>query len=164
MQGYACNVTNEAEVEKTVAQVVQDLGQIDVLVTCAGIVEHIRTEDCDLASWRKVIGVNLDGTFLFARNVGKHMLQRNIKGSMIFIASGAASFATRPQPQASYNASKAGVKMLATSLGAEWAHRGIRVNSLSPGYMNTPLTNEGLAKSNENLAEQWLKDIPMGKL
>lgn len=157
MLGYACNAVSEEDVEKTVAQIVEDFGQIDVLVTCAGICIHRETEATDLASWRKVIEVNLDGTFLFARNVGNHMLERKIPGSMIMVASGAASHPPRPQVQASYNASKAGVKQLAVSLATEWADRGIRINTLSPGYMTTPLMPV------TDMQKVWLKQIPMGR-
>lgn len=157
MLAYACDTIKEEEVETVVTRVVEDFGRIDVLVTCAGICIHRETEATNLATWRKVLEVNLDGTYLFARNVGKHMLEQNITGSMILIASGAASHPPRPQVQASYNASKAGVKQLAVSLATEWADRGIRVNALSPGYMNTPLMPV------TDLQTQWLKQIPMGR-
>jgi sorbose reductase len=156
MHGYACNTVKEEEVEATVTRIVQDFGQIDVLVTCAGICIHDETANTDLATWRKVLAVNLDGTYLFARHVGKHMLERQIAGSMILVASAAASHPPRPQVQASYNASKAGVKALAISLATEWAGQGIRVNSFSPGYMTTPLMPV------TNLQKEWLKQIPMG--
>lgn len=158
MLAYACNAVQEEEVETTVSRIVEDFGQIDVLVTCAGICIHREAEATDLATWRKVIQVNLDGTYTFARNVGKHMLERRIKGSMIFVASGAATHPPRPQLQASYNASKAGVKQLAVSLATEWASRGIRVNTFSPGYMKTPLMPVS------DLQTQWLEQIPMGNI
>lgn len=156
MLPYACNATNEEEVGATVAQIINDFDHIDVLVTCAGICIHCEAETTGLAAWRKVLGVNLDGTFLFAREVGKHMLEKHIKGSMVFVASGAATHPPRPQAQVSYNASKAGVKQMAVSLATEWAGRGIRVNTLSPGYMTTPLMPV------TDLQMEWLTQIPMG--
>ncbi|KIY01455.1 uncharacterized protein Z520_03007 [Fonsecaea multimorphosa CBS 102226] len=168
MRGYACNVTDEDDVKKTINQVVQDFGQIDVLVTCAGTTVHREAEATDLATWSKVLDINLNGTYLFGREVGKHMLDRNIPGSLIFIASGAGTRAPRPQAQASYNASKAGVKLLAASLAIEWGSRGIRVNSLSPGYLDTPLSRKQFAnqvsvKPVPDLKEQWLRQIPLGR-
>jgi NAD(P)-dependent dehydrogenase (short-subunit alcohol dehydrogenase family) len=67
-----------------------------------------------------------------------------------------------PQPQAAYNASKAGVITLTKSLAGEWASRGVRVNSVSPGYIRTPLTELGMSKS--EWAEVWLSSTPMGRL
>lgn len=157
MGAYQCNAIDEKEVEATVAKIAEDFGQIDVLVTCAGICVHREAEAVDLATWRKVIQVNLDGTYLFCRNVGIHMLEKGVRGSMILVASGAATHPPRPQKQAGYNASKAGVKQLAVSLATGWADRGIRVNSLSPGYMSTPMMPV------TDLQKGWLTQIPMGK-
>ena len=86
--------------------------------------------------WRRTMDVNLDGSFLFACEAGRHMLANKIKGSIILIASMSASICVRPQKQAAYNASKGGVQMLAKSLATEWAPQGIRVSSLSPGVSN----------------------------
>lgn len=168
MLPYACNAVNEQEVALTVDKIVEDFGQIDVLVTCAGICITHEGDKTDLASWRKVIQVNLDGTYLFASNVGRHMLELNIKGSMILVSSAAAVHPPRPQAQASYNASKAGVNAMAVSLAAEWASRGIRVNTLSPGFMTTPLMNQQVGKESTNapltdLQREWLTQIPMGE-
>src|ERR687896_298848 len=67
-----------------------------------------------------------------------------------------------PQPQAAYNASKAGVITLTKSLAGEWASRGIRVNSVSPGYIRTPLTELGMSKP--EWSEVWLSSTPLGRL
>ena len=77
--------------------------------------------------------INVDGTWLFCREAGTHMLQHHIRGSIILIASMSGTICVRPQKQAAYNTSKSAVKMLAKSLATEWAPHGIRVNSLSPG-------------------------------
>lgn len=98
------------------SRIAQDFGQIDLLVTCAGICINSGAETTGLATWRKVLEVNLDGTYLFARNVGKHMLEQKVKGSMILVSSAGAHHPPRPQFQASYNVSKAGVNALAASL------------------------------------------------
>lgn len=170
-RAYACNATNEPDVEKTVAQIAKDFGgRIDVLVTCAGICVDAGAgaEDVDLATWRKVIAVNLDGTYLFARNVGKVMLEAKTAGSMVFVSSAAAAHPPRPQAQASYNASKSAVNALAVSLATEWAGRGIRVNSFSPGFMVTPLmaSQTGKTSHDEPLTarqQEWLTQIPLGR-
>lgn len=109
-----------------------DFGHVDVLVTAAGVSDHRPTTACDFSQWRKIMNVNLDGTFLFVLEVGRHMRDRETTAGIILIASTASATATRPQPQAAYTYSKAGVRMLATSLSAECAPYGVRVNSLSP--------------------------------
>jgi sorbose reductase len=94
------------------------------------------------ATWRKVIDVNLTGSWLCAQAVGKKMISQGSGGHIVFTASISGHYVNFPQPQVSYNVSKAGVLHLTRSLAAEWASSGIRVNSISPGYMNTIL-NEG---------------------
>jgi len=88
---------------------------------------------------QKLWGVNVDGTYLFAVGVAKHLMQRNAGGSLVFIGSMSGSIVNVPQPQAPYNAAKAAVRHLAATLAVEWAHAGIRVNCISPGYMLTAL-------------------------
>ena len=86
-------------------------------------------------------------------------------GKIINTASMSAHIANRPQHQAAYNASKAGVLHLTRSLAAEWAPRGVRVNSISPGYMRTALLEQLLdSPETRGLAEQWLGMTPMGRL
>ena len=88
---------------------------------------------------KKLWGVNVDGTYLFAIEVAKHLMERKSPGSMVMIGSMSGSIVNVPQPQAPYNAAKAAVRHLASSLAVEWAHAGIRVNTISPGYMLTAL-------------------------
>jgi sorbose reductase len=104
-----------------------------------------------------MLDINLDGTWLFAREAGKHMLSQQIRGSIILIASMSATICVRPQKQAAYNASKGAVHMLAKSLATEWGPHGIRVNSLSPGYMHTDLIKNLLEKEGKDLVNNWVK-------
>jgi NAD(P)-dependent dehydrogenase (short-subunit alcohol dehydrogenase family) len=147
-------------VKQTWNKILEDFGKVDVLVTAAGIVDNVGAENYDYPRWRKMLDVNLDGTWLFAREAGKHMLAEQIKGSIILIASMSATICVRPQKQAAYNASKGAVQMLAKSLATEWGPRGIRVNSLSPGYMHTDLIKNLLEKEGRELVDGWLKGKP----
>ena len=88
---------------------------------------------------QKLWGVNVDGTYLFATSVARHLMQRKARGSMVLIGSMSGAIVNVPQPQTPYNVSKAAVRHLAASLAVEWAHAGIRVNVISPGYMLTAL-------------------------
>ncbi len=164
LRAYACNATIENDVTTTWARIVQDFGKVDVLVTAAGIVDNVEAENYEFARWRKMMDINVDGSWLFAREAGKHMLQHNIHGSIILIASMSATICVRPQKQAAYNASKGAIQMLTKSLATEWGPRGIRVNSLSPGYMRTDLIKGLLEHEGKELVGSWEKDIPMGRM
>jgi NAD(P)-dependent dehydrogenase (short-subunit alcohol dehydrogenase family) len=104
--------------------------------------EHVHkdTLSASLAEWNEIINVNLTGVYIVARAVGKVMIEKGIHGSIINMASMSGNIVNIPQWQASYNASKAGVIHLTRSLAVEWADAHIRVNSLSPGYIATPMS------------------------
>jgi sorbose reductase len=89
------------------------------------------------------------------------MIENGVKGNILMVSSMSGSIVNRPQKQAAYNASKAAAGQLMKSLAAEWAPHGIRVNSLSPGYIQTE-ANEG--EEMEKLSKQWIKDIPMARI
>ena len=155
------DVTDPGSVKEMVSTVLAEHGRIDVLVNNAGVVHNIPSEEVPDEEWRKVMSVNLDGVFWCCREVGKAMLERG-SGAIVNVASMSGIVSNHPQPQAAYNASKAGVITLTRSLAGEWASRGVRVNSVSPGYIRTPLTELGM--STPEWAEVWLSSTPMGRL
>jgi NAD(P)-dependent dehydrogenase (short-subunit alcohol dehydrogenase family) len=155
------DVTDEHSIERAFDAVVDRHGRLDVLVNNAGIVRNTAAVDTDNASWRAVMAINLDGVFYCCRRAGQLMSKQG-GGSIVNVASMSGSVANRPQPQASYNASKAGVIHLTKSLAAEWALDRVRVNSISPGYVATELTEVGFA--NEAWRDAWLSGTPMGRL
>ena len=111
--------------------------------------------------WNKVININLTGVFLTDIAAGKYMLA-NGGGSIINTASMSAHIVNVPQPQCAYNASKAGVIQLTKSLAVEWAKRGVRVNSISPGYIGTELILN--SPTLIPLIEKWNEMAPMGRV
>jgi len=105
--------------------------------------------------------VNLNGLFWCCRAFGKPMLAAG-RGSIVNIGSMSGFIVNKPQPQAQYNASKAGVHHLTKSLAAEWATRGVRVNAVAPTYINTPLT--AYAKQNTAMFDAWIDGTPMARM
>ncbi|MCE5326634.1 MAG: glucose 1-dehydrogenase [Planctomycetaceae bacterium] len=154
------DVTDAASVNAAVDAVIERFDTIDVLVNNAGIVQWDRAEDAKLEDWHRVMNVNLNGVFITSQAVGSEMLERG-GGSIINIASMSGSIVNVPQCQASYNASKAAVVHLTKSLAVEWAPRGVRVNSISPGYMATPMAQPFFA--DPKFGGVWMDRIPLGR-
>ena len=113
--------------------------KIDHLVTSAGICENFPAISYPYSRMKKLWSINVDGTYCFATAVARHLIQRKLEGSIVFIASMSGSIVNMPQPQTPYNISKAAVRHMAKSLAIEWAEFGIRVNCISPGYIKTAL-------------------------
>ncbi|KAH6610982.1 gluconate 5-dehydrogenase [Trichoderma cornu-damae] len=160
---HYADVADPDSVEACIAEIIQQHGKIDHLVTSAGFTENFEAVNYPIDRLRKLWAVNVDGTYLFATSVARHLMDRKSPGSVVMIGSMSGSIVNVPQPQAPYNASKAGVRHLAASLAVEWAHAGIRVNCISPGYMLTALTQKILDK-NPDLKQKWISLIPQGKM
>ncbi|KAK8121622.1 Short-chain dehydrogenase/reductase SDR [Apiospora sp. TS-2023a] len=155
------DVTDAESIDKAVASTVKELGSVDHLVAFAGMVSCNHAVDTAPNEWSRVLGVNTTGVFLCAQAAAKQMVKQGTGGSMTFIASISAHRVNYPQPQVAYNVSKAGVLALVKSLAAEWAVHGVRVNSISPGYMDTIL-NEGVGlDAAKNI---WLSRNPMRRM
>src|SRR5579871_301403 len=166
-QGYAADViemevTDSTQVDAAAARVLTEKGRIDILVCNAGIARsETAAEDVTDEHWLNVIDVNLNGLFWCCRAFGRPMLAAG-RGSIVNVGSMSGYIVNKPQPQAYYNASKAGVHHLTKSLAAEWAARGVRVNAVAPTYINTPLT--AYARNNKPMFDAWIDGTPMARI
>jgi NAD(P)-dependent dehydrogenase (short-subunit alcohol dehydrogenase family) len=154
------DVTCEADVDKALAEIIKRSGSLDVVFNNAGVCIHKGTLEASIAEWKQVVDINLTGEYIVARAAARIMIERNIKGSIINMASMSGSIVNIPQWQASYNASKAGVIHMTRSLAVEWAQYGIRVNSLSPGYIATPMSVD----TPKELKDAWTPLMPLRRM
>jgi len=161
IKSYECNTASEETVTKTWDQIVKDFKRVDVLVTNAGSAGGSAAEDYDFKEWQKLLDVNVNGTFLFARAAGKHMIEEGIKGNIIMVSSMSGSIVNRPQKQSAYNVSKAAVSHMMRSMATEWGEHGIRVNALSPGYIDTAKTQ---GEEMEKMSKEWVDMIPLHRI
>lgn len=135
-----CDLLDAASVERAIASLYAEDDSPVSLVTSAGIVEdNVAAEDLDIELVDRVMGVNFRGVFLTNQAFGRELLARG-GGAIVNIASMSGNHVVNfPQRQCVYNSSKAAVTALTKSLAVEWGPRGVRVNALSPGYIDTPL-------------------------
>lgn len=155
------DVTNFNKVDE-VASTLNAKAAIDILVCSAGIDRSgTPAEEVSEEQWKNVMDVNVNGLFACCKSFGKHMLKRG-KGSIVNIGSMSGIIVNKPQPQSYYNTSKGAVHQLTKSLAAEWAKRGVRVNSVAPTYIETAMT--AYVKENKAVYNQWMDNTPMGRM
>ncbi len=159
------DVADLAAVEAMAGQVIEEFGRVDILVNNAAIRpagDPFLVRDPDV--WRRCLDVALDGVAWCSRAIGVHMVERHT-GAIVNIASMSGLIVNRPQPQADYNAAKAAVIHLTRSLACEWASDGVRVNAVSPGYIQTDMTDmPQIAIEHPGWTETWLDATPMRRV
>ena len=155
------DVSKPNDCERMVQETVSSLGGLHIAINNAGINKNNAAEDTPVEEWDQTFAINTKGVFLCCQAQGRHMLSQK-SGTIINTASMATLLVPHPQKQIAYNASKAAVVKITQTLGAEWADRGVRVNCMSPGIVNTALIQE--SKDLAPLVEEWLDQIPMHRL
>ena len=161
----AVDVTDEDAVRELFARVRSEYGHIDVLFNNAGIspADDASVLDTSFEAWQRVQDVNLKSVFFCCKHGIPHLLDNDgpLRGSVINTASFVAVMGAATS-QISYTASKGGVLAMSRELGVEFARRGVRVNALCPGPVDTPLLQELFAKDPEQAARR-LVHLPMGR-
>lgn len=154
------DVTQIGQIEAMVATVLQRWGRLHVAVNNAGVALRARAEAMSEEHWDRTLDVDLKGVFFCCQAAARHMLRQG-SGSIINTASMSAQIVNRPQRHVPYNAAKAGVVQLTRTCAAEWADRGVRVNSISPGHTLSPMTARNLS---EATVRMWMAHTPMRRL
>lgn len=164
VSAWSCNIGDSANVEETFAAINEHHSKIaDILINTAGYCENFPAEEYPAQNAESIMKVNGLGSFYVSQAFARPLIQNNLKGSIILIGSMSGTIVNDPQPQCMYNMSKAGVIHLVRSLACEWAKYNIRVNTLSPGYILTPLTRNVISGHSE-MKDAWESKIPMKRM
>jgi 3-oxoacyl-[acyl-carrier protein] reductase len=158
------DVANETQVVSFVQAAIAELGVIDIFVSNAGIIEWEPVTKITLECWNRILAVNLTGAMLCTREVARHMVARR-KGVILFTSS---TIQFNPAyKEAAYRVSKTGVQAFAETAAIELAPYGIRVNTVSPGLINSPNWAKGVLQTAVNdpkTGEGFMNNIPLGRL
>lgn len=156
-KAYAVDVADQAAVQKAAAQIFEDFGRVDILVNNAGVTRDGLSMRMSMEDWDTVLNTNLKGAFNFIQAVMRPMIKQR-SGRIINISSIAGLIGNAGQ--ANYAASKAGLIGLTKTLARELASRGITVNAVAPGLIETDMTTV----LSEEIRQNILKNVPLGKL
>jgi 3-oxoacyl-[acyl-carrier protein] reductase len=156
-KAYAVDVADAAAVQKAAAQILEDFGRVDILVNNAGVTRDGLSMRMSLDDWDTVMNTNLKGAFTFTQALMRPMIKQR-SGRIINISSIAGL--TGNAGQANYSASKAGLIGLTKTLARELASRGITVNAVAPGLIETDMTTV----LSEEIRKAILQKVPLGKL
>ena len=155
------DISKAEDIDAIFAQAEKEFGHVDVLVNNAGIWPTTPIEKMPDEEWKKVIDINLNGTFMFSKRAVQHFLKHDVKGHIVSISS-KSGFTVSSPDHAHYVAAKGAVNMMTKALAREFSSRGIIVNGVAPGMVRTPLNEDKLSQP------EWLKyyedRIPVGRV
>ena len=157
-----CDVAVHEQVEAAVAVTIERLGDIHILFSNAGIGDRAPAEEMALEQWHRVLDINLSGAWYFDQAVGKHMIERDIRGCIINTSS-ITSLVGITTGNANYASTKGALNALTRTLAIEWARYGIRVNAIAPTHVKTALIEQKM-KDDPELAAFFLNNIPLGRM
>jgi NAD(P)-dependent dehydrogenase (short-subunit alcohol dehydrogenase family) len=174
-QASVADITSAKEIDSALARAIEEFGKLDILVHCAAIRGPVGTPVIELSeeNWRKILDINLNGTFLLAKAVAKNMVNNGNAGKIVLLSS---LGGTKGMPgSAAYSASKFGVIGLVKSLALELAKYNINVNAINPGSVDTNLRDgfhketaeaEGISidKARQKDYQNLISGIPLGRM
>jgi len=156
---YLLDVTDEAEVERTIPVMEEEVGPIDILVNNAAIIKRVPILEMKAEDFRKIVDVNLTGQFIMAKTVARGMIERG-QGKIINICSMMSELGR--DTVSAYAAAKGGLKMLTRNMATEWARYNIQINGIGPGYFATEQTAP-IRKDGHPLHEFIINRTPAGR-
>ena len=159
-RGYACDVTSAASCRAAADRVLQDFGQVDTLVNNAGVTQPVKVMGITEADWHRIVAVNMTGVLFLSQAFIPHMRGRK-QGSIACMSSVSAQRGGGIFGGPHYSAAKAGVLGLAKAMARELGPDGIRVNSVTPGLVQTDITGDMLTDA---MRTEILKGIPLNRL
>lgn len=153
------DVADEAQVQRMFQTVLREFGTLDILVNNSGIQKAVPSHELEMADFDRILGVNLRGAFLCAREAIRHFLSRSAPGVII---NNSSVHEIIPKPKyVPYSISKGGLENMTKTLALEYADKGIRVNAVGPGAIVTPINNAWIDKPQERAEVE--SHIPMGR-
>jgi len=158
---YNLNALSEESIFDLKKIIIKKFKKIDVLVNAIGICKNKDAVKVSNKEWDEVLNINVNSMFYLCREFGKVFIKQKY-GSIVNVGSNSGIIVDKPQPQASYNASKAAVHQLTKSLACEWAKYNIRVNAIAPGYVATKMTL--LGRNKPEWFKYWIEMTPMKRL
>ncbi|KAJ9490130.1 hypothetical protein VN97_g3147 [Penicillium thymicola] len=162
-----CDITNEEDTKKVLGNVAAEALRRDKplrgAITCAGIQQMVPALDYPVDGYRKMLDVNVLGTFIPAKHCARIFVEQKTPGSIVMIASMSGQVANRGLTCTAYNSSKAAVHQMCRSVAQEWGQHNIRVNTLSAGYIRTAMT-DALLQEKPDLEETWMRGALLGRL
>jgi len=160
---FVCDISDRLSVNRLRDFTLEEFGCVDVLFNNAGAFQDVPAEEMEIDEFKRVIDVNLTGSFSVSQVFGREMIRRAKGGSIIFTSSKSGFTVDIPQHHAAYNSSKAGINMLAKCLAVEWARHGIRVNCIAPGNIAAGGNQEKIDAGHPYI-DAWTGMIPMRRL
>ncbi|KAF5314740.1 hypothetical protein D9611_007250 [Ephemerocybe angulata] len=157
------DVTNQMEMWDRLEKIAEIEGRVDVCVANAGILRSFSCLDYPEQEWKNIMDVNVNGVLYTAQAAARQMKRLGIPGSIILTASMSGSITNQGQQWTGYNTSKSAVIQMGRSLACELGKDGIRVNTVSPGYIYSKMTKQFL-DSQPGLKENWAAQNPLGRI
>ncbi|CAI0642040.1 D-arabinitol 2-dehydrogenase [Colletotrichum fructicola] len=164
---HKCDITDEPATEKIFNQIADEADQRGApfwgAIACAGIQQKIPALEYPVADFERIQKVNVVGVFVTAKQAARVLVGRKSKGSILLISSMSGEIANRGLTCSAYNTSKAAVQQMCRSVAQEWGQYGIRVNTLSPGYIRTAMTDQ-LLQAEPDVETTWMRGALLQRL